>query len=52
MRNEILDKETIQARLQIIKLLKSAIAETCNLNTHLDNLRKKLHRADTPKKAA
>ena len=30
MRNEILNTETIQARIQLIKLLKAAIAETRN----------------------
>lgn len=52
MRNEILELETIQTRLQIIELLKSAIAETRNLNKQLDNMHELLHRLNTPRKAA
>lgn len=52
MKNEIIDRETIQARLQIIKLLKSAIAETRSLNKQLDTMHAFLHSANTPKKAA
>lgn len=52
MKNEIIDRETMQAKLQIIKLLKSAIAETRSLNNHLDNMNALLHRASAHKKAA
>jgi hypothetical protein len=52
MKNEMMERETIQARLEIIKLLKLAIAETCKLNKQLDDMHDLLHRTDTLKKAA
>lgn len=52
MRNEILNIETIQARILLIKLLKAAIAETRNLNKQLDDMHNMLHRFNAPKKAA
>ena len=52
MKHKILDKETIQARIQLIKLLKAAIAETRNLNKQLDDMHNMLHGSNTLKKAA
>lgn len=52
MRNEILNTEIIQARIQLINLLKAAVAETRNLNKQLDDMHNMLHGLSTLKKAA